>query len=526
MIVEDQAPTVAFLRRPESHGLDGAVEVMETHISVIFLAGARAFKLKRAVRLPYADFSTPALRLAACETEVALNRRTAPSLYRGVRRITRAADGGLAFDGDGATVDAVVEMTRFPQDALFDRMAREGRLDAPLMARLAEEIAAFHAAAPAVGGEGGADVMRGVLDINAAGFATSRVFGDDEVAAFDARFRRALEGHAERLDRRAAAGRLRRCHGDLHLRNICLFEGRPQLFDCIEFNDRIATVDTLYDLAFLLMDLWHRELPAFASLVVNRYLDVTGDEDGFVLLPFFMAVRAAVRAHVTATQADETGDADGRLARTARAYFALAQALLVPGRGCVVAIGGLSGSGKSTVAEALAPHVGPPPGARLYESDRIRKAMHGVASATRLPDAAYGSEVSERVYDALARRSAALAADGVAVVADAVYDRPARRAAVAARAAAAGVAFLGVWLAAPAETLRARVAARAKGPSDATVAVLERQLARDPGADDWLAVDAARPVADSVAAIRAALGEERPEGEGAAAAPAGRRGVS
>ena len=509
MIVEDQSAVVAFLSRPSTHGESGPVEVMETHISLIFLVGGRAFKLKRAVKLPYVDFSSAGLRLAACRKEVELNSVTAPGLYIGAREIRRDAHGRLGLDGEGDLVDAVVEMVRFDQDCLFDSMAADGRLSARQMEEVAHMIALFHREAPVVPSENGTANMAGVLDVNEAGFATSSVFAPGETEAFNRAFRAALERASPLLDRRGGEGRIRRCHGDLHLRNICLFRGRPRLFDCIEFNDRIATVDVLYDFAFLLMDLWHRDLPDFANLAMNRYLDETGDEDGFVLLPFFMAVRAAVRAHVTAPQAAETAGGGARLAEVARSYFDLARVLLDPVPGGLVAIGGLSGSGKTTVAEALAPHVGAPPGARIVESDRVRKGLFGVAAETRLPDTAYAPEVSARVYRTLAERTEVSLADGGSVVADAVFDRPGNRGLIEAAARAAGAPFHGVWLEADAALLRDRVVGRSGGPSDATAAVLERQLARDAGEISWARVDAGRPPADVVAEIAGRVGNVR-----------------
>ncbi|PSM17425.1 bifunctional aminoglycoside phosphotransferase/ATP-binding protein [Nitratireductor sp. StC3] len=510
-INEDGAQDAAtgFLSKPETYRLGTPVEVIETHISRIFLVGDRAFKMKRAVRLPYVDFSTPQQRLSACRKEVTLNSRTAPDLYLGTRRITATPDGGLEFDGDGALVDAVVEMKRFDQSCLLDRQAEAGTLTPRLMRDVARAVLRFHDAAPVVHDGGGADNIAGVLDINAAGFATSTLFSPDAVAALGDRFRATLARHAALLDARETAGKVRRCHGDLHLRNICVLDGVPCLFDCIEFNDQIATVDVLYDLAFLLMDLWHRGHRDLANLVMNRYFDAQDEEDGFVLLAFFMAVRAAVRAHVTATQYEEGGRQNRALADEARSYFDLAGALLEEPPARLTAIGGLSGSGKTTVAEALAAHVGAAPGARILESDRLRKAMFNVAAETRLPAEAYSAENSARVYADIARRTRKLLDDGGTVVADAVFDRPGDRARIRQCARDTATPFIGIWLDAGAALLQRRVSERsADGPSDATVAVLAGQLRRTRDDIEWTKLDAARPLERIVADILALHGSK------------------
>lgn len=501
MIVDDQAAAIAFLRDASSYGASTPVEMVETHISRIFLVGGRAYKMKRAVKLPYADFSTPALRLATCRKEVDLNTRTAPGLYLGVRELTRRKDGRIGFGGEGELIDAVVEMMRFDQECLFDRMAVGGRLTPALMTQTARMIARFHRDAEIVHAGAGRDNLAGVLDINEAGFATSHVFGASEKLAFNTAFRSALARHSDRLDRREKAGKVRLCHGDLHLRNICLLDGKPSLFDCIEFNDQIATVDVLYDLAFLLMDLWYRGLADLANLVMNRYLDESDDEDGFVLLPFFMAVRAAVRAHVTATQVEEGTDATDGLVLEARSYYDLALSLLREKPAQLIAIGGLSGSGKTTIADALAPGIGVPPGARILESDRIRKAMHGVSAETRLPDDAYKPEISQKVYDRLATRAGLILSDGGTVVADAVFDRGPDRDLIEMAARNARVPFVGIWLEARPELLRRRVSARRGGPSDATVEILSHQLARKVHRTGWQGMDAAQPVSEIVSRI-------------------------
>ncbi len=457
--------------------------VITTHISVVLLGGERAFKLKRPVALPYLDFSTPQKRLAACERELRLNRRTAPSLYLAVRRLTRERDGRLALDGGGVLVDATVEMARFDEDGLFDRMAQEGRLTPALMTTLARTIARFHAGAEIERRRGGAAAMAAVLAINENGFALTDLLPAGEVAALEAACREALDHHRSLLDTRGREGRIRRCHGDLHLRNICLVAGEPTLFDALEFDEALATTDVLYDLAFVLMDLWHRDLAGHANTLLNRYLDITDDEAGLPLLPFFMAVRAAVRAHVVAVQARDGGDA--RVLDEARSYLALALRCLAPKAACLVAVGGLSGAGKSTVAAAVAPGIGPVPGARILASDRLRKRRHGVEPQMRLPPEAYRPAVSEAVFAEQAQRAGAILRLGHGVVADAVFDRAPDRERIARAAHEAGVDFQGLWLEAPAPTLIARVEARRGDPSDATGDIVRQQLGRASPVEDW-----------------------------------------
>ncbi|MHB2210812.1 bifunctional aminoglycoside phosphotransferase/ATP-binding protein [Methylobacterium sp. CM6257] len=501
---EDQNAVVTFLKQALAGA--GAVETVTTHISYLFLAGDRVLKLKRAVRFPYLDFSTPERRFAACAAEVALNSRTAPALYRGARRITREPDGALAFDGTGDLVDAVVEMRRFPEADLFDAMARDGRLGPEHIADLAQALAAFHAGADIHRAGGGAAAMTALVDMNDAALRATGLVPADTAEALAARFRAVLARHAPLLDTRRAAGKVRRCHGDLTLRNICLFEGRPTPFDGIEFSDTIATIDVLYDLAFVLMDLWHRERADLANLLMNRYLDAADETDGIGLLPFLMATRAAIRAHVTAAQAEGAGDAASRTAE-AHAYLDLARNLLADAPAALLAVGGFSGSGKSSVAAAAAPWIGAAPGARVLSSDRIRKRLHGVGALTRLPDSAYDSVTSERVYATLRQEAGRVLEAGHGAVADAVFDRPAERAAIEAVARTRGVPFRGVWLEAPAATLARRIDARTHDPSDATAAVLAAQVARGCGPLAWHRLAADRPLAALRADILSLCGD-------------------
>ncbi|MGA0532655.1 AAA family ATPase [Hansschlegelia sp. KR7-227] len=516
----DQHETIAFLNSDAAFPGAAQAELIETHISLVFLSGPRAIKLKRAVRLDYVDFSTPERRLAACERELALNRRTAPALYRAVHRITRRADGGLTLNGDGPLVDAVVEMVRFDQDGLLERLALRNELTKPMLTRLANRIAAFHASAEIDPSPQGALRMATVLEGNERAFAATAVFPPEAAARLAGAFRARLEALSPLLDLRARAGKVRRCHGDLHLRNICLVDGEPTLFDCLEFDETLATTDVLYDVAFLLMDLWRRGRRAEANLVFNRYLDASDEEDGLPLVAFLMAVRAAVRAHVAAAQGVGGGDAAPASLQEAHAYFGLAQALLEPVPARLVAVGGLSGSGKSTVAAALAPDLGPAPGARILATDRIRKQLFGVSAETRLPQAAYRPDVSRRVYAQLGLRAERILRLGHAVVADAVFDRPDERSRIADAAAGAGTAFTGVWLDADPDLLMGRVRARTGDVSDATADVVAQQLTRSIGTITWTRARAAAG-ADAVcsrvlSAIEAGApaGAARPEPDG------------
>lgn len=506
-----QAEIVAFLSDPGAYaGAAGRVETITTHASRIFLAGERAYKLKRAVKYSYLDYSTADLRRKACEAELALNRRTAPALYRDVLPIRRRADGALTFEGDGDAVDWVVVMRRFPQEALFSHLAETGRLTLKLAMQTADRIAAFHAIAEPMPDQGGADGIRAVIAINDENLRRSLPQGlslADIDRLHDATLA-ALARHTVLLDRRRDAGKVKRCHGDLHLGNICLLDDVPTLFDCIEFSDLIACIDVLYDLAFLLMDLRHRGLDAAAAQVFNRYLDRADEDDGLPVLPLFLSLRAAVRAHVGATAAHAlpAGDTRERALAESRAYFDMAEDLLRPVSPRLVAIGGLSGTGKSSVAAALAGNLGQAPGARVLRSDVLRKRLFGQAPESRLPAAAYAPEVNARVYAALESAAREALAAGYCVILDAVAARPEERQAFAALAAASGVAFAGLWLKAAPEVLMARLQARKGDASDADAAVLRQQLAYDLGPLDWTRIDAAGAPAEVTAQARRALG--------------------
>lgn len=505
-----QAGVVAFLANPETHG-GRAVDRIDTHASRVFMVGERVYKLKRALRLPYMDYSTVERRRVACEAELRLNRRTAPDLYLGVAPVVRGSDGrsdgGLSIGGAGEPVDWVVVMRRVGQDTMFDRLAERGALDRAMMEDLAEAVAAFHASAEVFESRGGADAMAWVVEDNAAELGTLAPWlGTERLARFADLSSRALDEGRPLLDRRRGEGKVRFCHGDLHLRNVCLFEGRPTPFDCIEFNDDIAIIDVLYDLAFLLMDLERRGLRPLGNAVLNRYLERSGEHAGLALMPLFLSARAAVRAKVSATVAAGEGEGAGGLRAEASGYFDLALALLAAPGPRLVVVGGLSGTGKTTLARRIAPRIGPAPGAVVVRTDAVRKRLAGIPETERLPAGAYGPQASQAVYDEVFRLARETVSAGHAVIADGVFARPGERAAIEDVARSCGVPFHPVWLDAPVDRLVERVSARRGDASDATPDVVRAQARYDLGTLAWPRVDAGIAAADLENAVLPLVG--------------------
>ena len=458
----------------------------ETQISAVFVGRDTVWKLKRAVRLAFLDFTTLDARRRFLERELELNGPAAPGLYRDVLPITRGP-GGLEFGSsepgpepgkDGEVVDWVLRMAPIPREHFMLSRVDAGLPD-ELLDALGDMVAADHARRPPADGHD-----PGHPGKNARGNARAAMAAGlphDTIAEWLLAAEQALDAITPLLSQRARAGKLRRAHGDLHLGNICLWQGAPCPFDAIEFDEAMATIDLGYDLAFLLMDLDQRAGRPAANRVLNRYMALTGDIEIVRLLPAFLSRRAMVRAHVTNTLA---------LLQAALAY-------LRPAPGAVVAIGGLPGTGKSTLARALAPSLGAAPGALILRSDEIRKRLHGVAPEQRLGREAYTPEANARVETALLEGVHAAAAHGV--IADATFLSPTLREAVE----ACGKPFTGIWLEAPLAELERRVAARTGDASDATASVLHRLAERDPGPIGWHRVTAD---GGAVARCRALLG--------------------
>ena len=473
-VIEDQSEVIAAIttKYPDARRID-------THGAVVFLTGERAYKLKRAVKFPYMDFSTADRRRDMCEAEIAVNHAFAPEVYLGVDRI----------DTPSGRVDWLVVMRRFDEDCLFDKMAERGALTPELMAALGKRVAEVHDGLPVI--REGFGLPENYRQSIASDVRQVTDHGErlDPVAArrLATALPGALEPFVDLATQRVKAGAIRRCHGDLHLRNIVLIEGRPVPFDAIEFSERIANIDVLYDVAFALMDLCHRDLRPLANRLLNEWLwriaELPGapHDEALALLPMFLARRASIRAYVDSSITAVSGADNG----PAREYLASALAFLEPAPPRLLAVGGLSGSGKTTMALRIAPDVGRAPGAVVVRTDVERMRLAGVALEERMPTGSYTPGSSARVYAAMLVRAERALRAGHSVILDAVFARPDERQAAEALAAKVGVPFEGLWLDIRKDEAQARIAARTGDASDATPAVVERQFGYDLGEITW-----------------------------------------
>jgi aminoglycoside phosphotransferase family enzyme/predicted kinase len=511
-----QDDVLAFLAEPAAYGGKAEkIRRIDTHAASVFLAGDRVLKVKRAVHFPFLDFSTLEKRKHACEAEIEVNRRLAPNLYRGVVAITRADDGRLAIDGDGEPVEWAVDMVRFDENRTLDHMAND--IDDDLADALGRAVAAAHETAPIVDAEPWIKALGSYIDEHVEAFAEHReIFPAADVEALAAKSRAHYRRIVPLLRERGRRGLVRRIHGDLHLGNIALIDGQPVLFDAIEFSDVIASGDVLYDLAFLLMDLVERKLPQAANIVLNRYLAETHrdeDLDALTALPFFLSMRAAIRAKVTAARMERAAaDERDKIAKSARAYFDFAQRAIDPAPPRCIAVGGLSGTGKTRLARALAPHIAPMPGAVVVRSDVERKTLFGAGETEKLPAAAYAPDVTARVYGAIADKACRIVAAGHSAIVDAVFATPQERDALTAATKAAKLPVQGLFLTADLATRIARVGERRLDASDADAAVVRTQESYDVGALTWPKIDASGTLAETLGRARAALSADPQSG--------------
>jgi uncharacterized protein len=498
---DTQADVIGFLTSAKAYPNPGPVSHIETHGAHVFLCGDVALKIKRAVKYDYLDQSTLAQRQALLLRELDLNRAAAPMIYRDVIPVTRGADGRLDLNGAGPPVEWVLRMHRFATGCEMTELATDGKLTDKVAEALGRVIQGFHATC-AVRNEPGDDLIREILDeLERVLTPFDAAIGGGCITLFLGPARQHLNDLAPRLKDRTSTGHVRRVHGDLHLRNLLLIDGRPVLFDALEFDERLATCDVLYDLAFLLMDLCHRDLHRQANIAMAAYLLAAAqtEDSGLAALPLFMAVRAAIRAMVVL----QTDQATGRIGENideARHYLTQAARYLRSGRPVLIAVGGVSGTGKTVLARDIATRVGCCPGAVHLRTDTERKARSGTVT--------YDPAARSGIYDQMLSRASTLLAAGRSVVLDGTFLDPAQRRAARDMAARLDIAFGGLWLTAPAPVLIERVTSRRDDASDADACVVTAQMSssgRQINDRGWMTIDASKTKETTKAAAFATL---------------------
>ena len=445
----------------------GRVDVIQTHISFIFLTERHAYKVKKPVNFGFLDYTTLEQRRSMCESEVALNSRLCPDTYLGVVAI-RDDHGSLALDGPGETIEHAVKMVRLPEERMLRQVLRRGEGDPAILRRVARTLAAFHEAAatsPEIQAMKGLDGVTFNCEENFT--QTEKYVGallpDERFEVIRTSTRLFLRRRAALFAGRAARGRVRDGHGDLHLDSICVTEP-IRIFDCIEFNQRFRYQDVAEEVAFLAMDLEFNDHPELAAVFVNTYVEASGDGELRELLDFYKAYRAYVRAKVASFQTDDAmvGDADkAGLRATASRYYELAERYARAfNPQLLVMMCGLTGSGKSTVARRLGERFG----VAVVRSDVVRKELLGLDPFERKWDAfgagAYAADITERTYTAMVDRAGALLATGDSVILDGCFTLRDQRRAAAELARRRGVPLLVLECHAPESLVRERLDGR------------------------------------------------------------------
>ena len=465
-----------------------AAEVIETHISYVLLTGEYAYKIKKAVAFGFLDFTTLAARRFFCEQELRLNRRLAPALYLDVVPITGGVDAPQ-LGGSGAPLEYAVKMREFPQSELASVLLAHGELGAADIDALAEKVAVFHSAIDRAEASGPLGTPDGIMRLARRNIEEIAPL---LVAEGERRDVERLRDWTEReyarrlavLQRRLEQGFVRECHGDLHLGNIARVDGELVIFDCIEFNEEMRWIDAMNEVAFTVMDLEDRARADLAHRFLNGYLERTGDYAGLVVLPFYLAYRALVRAKVALLRASQAGAGANAALTEARGYLRLASRYAERPQPALIVTTGLSGSGKTTLSGALLEQIG----AVRVRSDVERKRMHGMAAlerpGARIEESLYSPAATDSTYDRLRSLARDIVDAGRIAIVDAAFLRRSQREPFSTLASELGVPFVILAFEAREATLRQRVAARrvrGADASDADLSVLEHQIAtREP----------------------------------------------
>lgn len=480
-------PLIAALHEPQRY--DHPVErvtLVETHISWVLLTGRYAYKIKKPVDLGFLDFSTLDKRRHFCEEELRLNRRLAPEIYLAVVPITGTPENPR-FGGPGVPIEYAVQMREFPQEAQLDRVLARGALKPEHIDDLAARLADFHQHAAVAGPDSPFGTPERVWQPVHENFEQIRARISETQRPPLERLEHWSQAAFEQLKNNFAArkrdGFVRECHGDAHLANMVLLDGRVVPFDCLEFNANLRWIDVTNEVAFTVMDLADRGQEGYARRFLNAWLEHTGDYAGLKLLRFYQVYRALVRAKVAAIRLSQPGLSSAeqeQIGAYYRGYIDLAERYTRPTRPAWMIAHGLSGTGKTTLTQALVERLG----AVRVRSDVERKRQHGLAATARsgsaLNEGLYTAEAGARTYDRLAELARAIVGAGHTVILDATFLRRAQRERMQALAAELRVPFLILAFGASEATLRERIVAREQAGVDASeagLAVLEHQLA-------------------------------------------------
>ncbi len=461
------------------HAVTKPIQLIQTHISYVLLTGDFAYKLKKPMNFGFLDFSTLEKRKHFCEEELRLNQRGAAQLYLEVLPVTLLGEQ-YHVGGTGEAVEYVLKMRQFPQEALFSTMFEQGKLHQAHLEELGRVVAQYHAQTQTndyIGSFGEVAQVRAAIDENyeqtmkyIGGPQTQAQF--EETKAYTDRF---FAEHPELFASRIQNNYIRECHGDLHLRNICLWQDKILVFDCIEFNEPFRFVDVMYDVAFTVMDLEARHSKDLGNVFLNTYVEQTGDWEGLQVLPLYLSRQAYVRAKVGSFVLDDPGIPTAEkeeAVKTAADYYQQAWEYTKPRQGQLILMSGLSGSGKSTTARYLAGKLG----AIHVRSDAVRKHLAGIPLWERGGDDLYTAEMTEKTYTRLLDLGIMLASVGFPVILDAKYDRQQLRSEAIAQATEHQIPLEIIHCTAPPEVLRSRLQNRTGDIADATADLLTSQL--------------------------------------------------
>lgn len=520
MLIDDQSALIAALSSPAAYGLKSSQKIMvkETNISNVFLTGRKAYKLKRGVKYPYVDYSTPEKRLAACQKELAICERFAPGLCFGIEEVVSDKKGRLFIrsacsDKNAEVVDYLLAMHEFAEDMLFENMVERGDLDRFEMMDTAEKIFDLHQSAEVIMSRNPVDIIRGRIYENNAMIRcfVPDIFDAEDVDELENLQLEALEKNRELLLQRQTEGKIRWCHGDLTLRNLAMWNGQVTPFNPIEFYDDLTQIDTLYDFAFLLVEMESKGQRRLASILFNHYLALSADWNGIPVLPLFLSCRAAVNAYVFAQRSSEIKDKHESSLMANRAYeqLVISKRFLMRPKPVLVACGGLSGSGKSRIARESAPFIGNPPGAVIVRDDVLRKNMLNAGLEEHLDTAEYTPELENKVFEQLCAECRRVLVAGRPVVADALFHNEDQRRAIEDLAREMNVDFQGLWVDAPLDVRIERVASRKRNPSDVKTAdELRKQLDVNVGEITWDKIDTSGDRMATLTRVRTLLADK------------------